>query len=300
MKIQKITKLIMVGLMLLPSFLIAKNLDLIKNKTFQVNPGELLKLNTDLGDVVIKTWDKDNLSVKIYGDDDAKNKMEFSIEKNKNEVEIIGELDGVKLFRWFSNIELKYELNVPENFNTNIKTSGGDIMIIKIEGTQNLATSGGDIFVKDSEGELDAKTSGGDITIKKFLGNVNLLTSGGDISTNTIGQISAKTSGGDIKIKCKNGKVLASTSGGDIVLELKGENNGVKLATSGGDIEARIPQDFNADLELKTAGGDVRTNLKNVNVKKKTESKLIGKLNTGGKNFICKTSGGDIFVKSIK
>jgi hypothetical protein len=55
--------------------------------------------------------------------------------------------------------------------------------------------------------------------------------------------------------------------------------------------------DFDADVEMRTSGGDLTNNFSNNKMTKVTKSQLIGKFNTGGPQLICKTSGGDITVK---
>ncbi len=69
------------------------------------------------------------------------------------------------------------------------------------------------------------------------------------------------------------------------------------MSTSGGDIDALVPADLNADVEIRTSGGSIYNNFGNVNNAKITKSSIIGKFNNGGNKFVCKTSGGDIQIK---
>ena len=290
--------LILVIAFLISKNILAKNLELLKEKQFNVKSGQLLTLKTDVGDVIIKTWDKQETLVKIYGDRSAKQKMEFSFDEDENGIYVIGEKEGGSIFGWFSNIDLKYEIMVPHVFDLNLKTSGGDIMSKNIEGKFTVKTSGGDIYMKDSKGMLVAGTSGGDITLQNFNGGSDLSTSGGDIKVDSEnGKVSASTSGGDIILKSSNGSVSAKTSGGDVTLKYKGENKGISLITSGGDIDVVIPSNLNADVELKTSGGDLDNNFSNNKMSKVSKTKLVGKFNNGGSSLICKTSGGDISIR---
>ncbi|MDX1702505.1 MAG: hypothetical protein R3250_17885, partial [Melioribacteraceae bacterium] len=61
----------------------SKDLELIKEKSFSVKYGQLLTVKTDLGDIIIKSWDRQEVSVKIYGDRDAKNSVEFGFNKDE-------------------------------------------------------------------------------------------------------------------------------------------------------------------------------------------------------------------------
>ena len=275
----------------------SKDLELIKEKSFNVKFGQVLNVRTDLGDIIIKTWDSEKISVKIYGDDDAENNMEFSFDQDEGGVSIFGDKKGGKIFSWFRSIDLKYEVKVPNEFDLNLKTSGGDLSVVKLSGEFTLKTSGGDIYLKHTRGEALAETSGGNVILKSHNGNSRLSTSGGDIKANTeSGDLNANTSGGDILLESSNGNISAKTSGGDIELSYAGESLGINLRTSGGDIDVKLPMDFDANVELRTSGGDLTNKFSNNKMTKVTKSQLIGKFNNGGAPLVCKTSGGDITV----
>lgn len=284
-------------LFLMSSTFLGRDLDLLKEKVFNVQPGQLLILKTDAGDVIMKAWDKNELMVKIYGDKDAERKMEFSFNQDENSVTVIGEKEGGKLWGWFSSIDLKYEILVPFEFNLDVKTAGGDLSAKNITGEFELKTSGGDIYMKNSAGKLVAGTSGGDIVLADYSGDAELSTSGGDIDVKgENGDVYANTSGGDISIIASNGAIIGKTSGGDIRLSYEGENKGIELKTSGGDIDVKLPSNINADVDIRTSGGEINNQFSNNRMAKITKSTLQGNFNGGGDALICKTSGGDITI----
>jgi DUF4097 and DUF4098 domain-containing protein YvlB len=237
------------------------DLSLITEKTFQISPGNDLRIKVSGGDVIISPWDRSEVYIKVLGNDNAKEKLEFIFNNSDSYVELETEKKG-SVFNWFSNISLKIEVKVPQRFNTNIHTSGGDIKLGGVDGSSEMHTSGGDIICRDFLGSLDVSTSGGDIRLR----------------------------GGDTPI-------IAHTSGGDINLDYIGENKGIDLSTSGGDITINLPDDFNADMELSTSGGDVSCNITMNNASKLSEHKIIAELNEGGFDLAAHTSGGDIDVR---
>ncbi len=231
----------------------------IHEKKFQITPGKKINITVDAGDVIVTVWDKEEVYVKVTGNSNAADKYNYTFNATSDEVTVKAERTGG--WNWFSNINLKFEIKVPKNFNINANTSGGDI---KVGGVN------GDIYLK---------TSGGDIWGDRFEGNFY-----------------AHTSGGDINLFSSNAKIEANTSGGDIELEYTGINQGIELKTSGGDIDVNVPADFDAKAELKTSGGDVDCNLTLNNVAKLSETKIDANINKGGKPLIAVTSGGDISV----
>jgi DUF4097 and DUF4098 domain-containing protein YvlB len=236
------------------------DLQLIKEQSFNISPGKNLIVELNSGDVKVTYWNKSEVNIKIWGDDDAEEKMNFSVEGNDEEIKVTGTQKSSS-FSWFSSIDVEVEIKVPSEFNLEISTAGGDIKCGGIKGKANLNTSGGDVWAD------------------KFSGDINV-----------------STSGGDIFLFCSDAEINAETSGGDIRLEYEGENKGIDISTSGGDIEIKLPKMFNAAMELSTSGGDVSCSLSMTNTKKVSGSRLIGDLNSGGEKLSAHTSGGDITV----
>jgi len=236
------------------------DLQLIKEKSFNISPGKNLLVDITSGDVKVTYWDKDEVYIKIFGNENAMEKMNFNMDGTEEMIKITGKKKS-SISSWFSNMNVEVEIKVPAQFNLDISTAGGDIKCGGITGNALLNTSGGDIWAD------------------RFSGLIN-----------------ASTSGGDIYLFCNDAQINAETSGGDINLEYEGLNKGIDLSTSGGDIEVKVQKEFNASMELSTSGGDVSCSLNMSNVKKSSGSRLIGDLNSGGQKLSAHTSGGDITV----
>jgi DUF4097 and DUF4098 domain-containing protein YvlB len=280
---------------------VLSDLKVLYEKTYHISSGKGLKLEASVGDVMISSWDKEEVYIKVLGNEKAKDKIDFDFNANENLVEVYAKKEG-GFFNWFggSGISLRFEIKVPKKFNNKISTSGGDIKLSDVIGSTLLKTSGGDLWIKNTIGELDASTSGGDITIDGNKGNISISTSGGDIDAkNFDGNLSASTSGGDIKLKGTNSKIDAETSGGDIDLVYWGTSKGINLSTSGGNIYIKVPADFSASVRLATSGGEVSSDIGVNNVKKMSSHKLEGELNKGGSPLNATTSGGDIVVSKL-
>ena len=59
---------------------------LLKEQTVQTNFGKNLKVSVPAGDVKITTWSKEEVYVKITGNDEAINKYDFTIKKDKEDI----------------------------------------------------------------------------------------------------------------------------------------------------------------------------------------------------------------------
>ncbi|GBD88814.1 hypothetical protein BMS3Abin03_02756 [bacterium BMS3Abin03] len=234
---------------------------IISEKSFPISPGKTLIVNVAGTDVSINRWNKPEVYIKVLGNENAKEKLDINYRNDDSSVELSIKMKH-SFFNWFNGISLAVEIKVPEKFNVNVSTSGGDITLTDVSGEHQL------------------ETSGGDINCRGFTGNLKVSTSGGDVS-----------------LKGMDSQIDAGTSGGDIVLDYSGENLGINLSTSGGDIDVKLPADFNAAMEISTSGGDVSCNLNMNNIDKNTEDEIIADLNNGGNLFSASTSGGDISVR---
>jgi len=291
---------IIFGIVFISGSLFAQDVRIIEEKLIAVGSGGDLTVEADAGSIILTAWDRDEVSVKISGNENAVENYSFSIEKTSNGVDVRCKRKGAwRIGSWLRNVKINFEIFVPSKFNTDISTAGGDISLSKVNGIQECKTSGGDLKFMDMSGKINGSTSGGDIVVKGFMGPVKLRTSGGDISTEEFtGAIEARTSGGDIDLKVNDGAVRASTSGGDVRLIYSGENEGINLSTSGGDIEVFVSSEIKADVYLSTSGGRAKVKLENSKAEVAKSSKYEGTINGGGPELIAKSSGGDVIVSN--
>lgn len=291
-----ITVLFLLGLSF-TSNLFAKDLKLIREKTLPAKSGERLYVDASGADVKVFSWDKNEVHVKIFGNEKAEDKMEFKIEDVDGGVDISAKKKDSWFFNWGGGYSVRIEVSCPYQYNPVVETSGGDIEVYGITGKFMLDTSGGDVLLKDSKGESEIETSGGDINLNNHKGFSEVSTSGGDIRVlKHSSGLKASTSGGDIDVDTENGSVSAKTSGGDINITYSGQNEGIYASTSGGDIRVTIPSTFNANVDLESTGGGIDCNFSNSKNNKVKRGELKAEFNNGGKKLICSTSGGDIEI----
>lgn len=222
-----------------------------------------------------------------------------------------------KSMNWKKWLNISYRIYVPQNVSTDLSTSGGNIDLSNLSGTQDFRTSGGNlevekvsgritgqtsggnIEVSGSKDEIDMHTSGGNVEATDCTGKINLVTSGGSLTLRDLngtvtantsggsvngksvtGELNAHTSGGNVNLHDLSCSLDASTSGGNIHVEIKEPRQYVKLNNSGGNIDLEIPKDKGYDLKLY--GEKIKTDAL-ANFSGSTEEKsLNGKLNGGG------------------
>ncbi len=214
------------------------------------------------------------------------------------EFEYDNDWDFWSLFKSKPSVKFNVTLSVPRSIDIDLRTSGGHIDVVGIEGEVDARTSGGHLKLADLGGPVNAHTSGGGITASQLRGEADLSTSGGRIKVDSLaGNSRLKTSGGSITATGVNGPLEAKTSGGNITASFPmGIDADTELKTSGGNISAKLPEGEQFFLNARTSGGGVRTDFPITMTGEIKRSQPEGPVNGGGPLLDLKTSGGSIHV----
>jgi len=166
------------------------------------------------------------------------------------------------------NQETRVEVQVPPETALDLHSGDGHIMVDGTSGPARLDTSDGHIEVRNFNGALNAHTGDGSMTIDGVLSDVNL-----------------RSGDGHIDVTVRPGSKMGAT--------------GWLIHTSDGRVEARLPQDFAADLYAHTGDGHIQLDLP-VTVNGSIErSRIRGKLNGGGPLLEITTGDGGIRISKF-
>ena len=293
------------------------------HRNFNVRPGGTITIDADIGDIKV-TSGAANVSIDVirraktssrsHADELFKD-FDVTFAQEGNDVRIRARYNHpTSWFHWNMDFDVHFVVNVPSQYNVDLTTSGGDIVVSDLAGQVRAKTSGGDVSLGRIGGVVDAHTSGGDVSMTGSRANAMLSTSGGDIKVgDAAGSLSVKTSGGSIDIRRAEADLKAHTSGGSI--EIGDAGGAIDASSSGGSIRARLSRQPRADSRLSTSGGgitifvapsvaldidahtsggDVASDIPVTILGKQNDSSLNGKLNGGGPKLVLRSSGGDI------
>jgi DUF4097 and DUF4098 domain-containing protein YvlB len=248
-------------------------------RTFPAAPGEMLDIDLRTGGSIevkgssanearvewdMRGFDDDNIRVEV-------DKSGGKIHVRSNYIRRSGKNSGSGRFR----------ISVPNRFDLDMNTMGGNIDIVDIKGTVSGETMGGDLVLKGLIGDLEfttmggniilsdsdvdgrVKTMGGNITIDNVAGDVEPSTMGGNILLDNIIRrgshaidkpVNISTMGGNITVANAPHGAKVDTKGGDIVIRKSSE--AVEAKTAGGNITIK---EHSGSVEAETMGGNVRT-----------------------------------------
>jgi len=214
-----------------------------------------------------------------------------------------------------SNLRVQFQVTVPQRFNIDVETQGGDITVeAPLEGEARLTTAGGDVRSSDVTGavrietaggsievgkiggDLTARTAGGSIRVGGAKGDAILETSGGEIVTGAVtGSLRAETAGGDVVVGGANGQLVARTAGGQIQIGPTGSS--VRAETAGGSIQLHGAR---GRVVAETGGGSIDLLQVESAVRATTGAgRILAEINCTRKSFGAsqlETSMGDVYV----
>ncbi|HTT05393.1 MAG TPA: DUF4097 family beta strand repeat-containing protein [Steroidobacteraceae bacterium] len=281
------------------------------DRHFDVSPGAELKLDTDLGSVVVVGQDGHGLDVHatVSGSHDFLSHFSITAVQDPQGVRVTGQMQPLGWLedplgwveQWFESDRRRvtYTIELPRDYATDIHTSGGSISVRHLNASARGRTSGGSVTVDDVRGALHIRTSGGSIEASELTGPADLRTSGGSIEVSGCsGDLDVRTSGGGIRLEQIDGRVRAVTSGGSVKAEVR-TNRGVSLATSGGSIALWLPANAMGSLNAHTSGGHVESTVPLSSVEVASRNELRGAINGGGQPILLRTSGGSIRIAPL-
>ena len=267
-------------------------------KSFKVKPGGKLIMEKVKGDIDVQTWDQNSVNIHeikkmdIFTESEAKAAMDASDTgySLKDNTIYIG---GPAFDRnWITS---DFEIKVPEEFNCELSTKGGDITVSKVKGSVEASSGGGDIEVRSVQGPVDLKTGGGDIEIVNTTSTVEAKSGGGEVSVSgSTGSVNVMTGGGDVSVSRTDDEVKVTTGGGDV--EISYTKGNTSVTTGGGDIDIN---DAGGNVKATTGGGDIDISHVSGHFKASTGGGDVDANDISGSISIS-TGGGDIDAEGIK
>ena len=111
-------------------------------------------------------------------------------------------LQGTGLWGWaHPDLDVKYELTVPRKCDVRLKTAGGGIQVVTVQGPVNVRTEGGGLEFDRVDGDVEGETQGGGIHATGCNGKMVIKTQGGGIHVASFGgpSVQAETQGGSVE-----------------------------------------------------------------------------------------------------
>jgi hypothetical protein len=222
-------------------------------------PGQTLKVSLQTGGVVnVSTWNEGTIEAKMQVLECTGGDVELALNATREGGEIRS------IFRSAKNssmvrTRIVIDVVVPEYFNVEISSTGGDVSVNGLMGELTGRTAGGCLLISDMQGNVRFSTGGGGVTVLNSQLNANFRAGGGQILVeNSVIDGGLNTGGGNVIVNNSTLNGGTNTGGGSITAE--GIQGNYYARTGAGDIrvvlaEASAENDLN--LRLGTGYGEV-------------------------------------------
>ena len=255
--------------------------------TIAVTPGTRLKLDNQGGDILIHTWEKNQ--VRIQASHSRRTHVE--VRHSGAVLSLEAEAD-----RGPANM-VDYELTVPTWMPLDL---GGMYATVTIEGSKapiTVQTLEGDINVKGGAESVKLSTTTGKLVLSGARGNIELNSVSENIEGSDLqGDIHAETVSGDISLRRVDAKsVEVEAVSGDLIFDGRIMDGGrYSFLTHSGDISVSIPEGANATVATAVASGDVRASFTLPATERAGRRRQTYRLGNGSASVELETFSGDV------
>lgn len=239
--------------------------DQVKQLKSLTSGGNIHVAGQTTGEAKVEVYVRSNDGGRYLSHDEAEKRMDASIDLTVAMNAGTGTLEALAKHKgnwdddsWRHSVSVSFVIYVPESVSTDLSTSGGNIHLSNLTGTEKFSTSGGNLHLESLAGKITGSTSGGNVTISDSKNDIDLRTSGGNMhAKNCEGTITMETSGGNMDLRNVKGTIHATTSGGHI--DGDGVDGELRTSTSGGNIRL---DNLTCSLNASTSGGSIDVTIK--------------------------------------
>lgn len=221
-------------------------------ETVQVRRGTRLDVRNTVGDVVVKTWNRDE--VKVEADHSTRESVE------------VRQSDGTVYVRGRSRNgptrAIDYQITVPSWMAVTVSGTAADVFIEGVGGEVSVETNRGDVSIRGGSGFISAKSVAGDIVIEQAKGRVEAQTVNAGIRlADVTGDITVGTTNGSIELdRIDTTNLDAYTVNGGIAYDGTIKDRGVyRLTTHNGLVSLAVAERADATFNVRTYGGEFRS-----------------------------------------
>ena len=261
----------------------------VEEKTFDFDMDGNISLTADDGSIVIRSWDKEKVYLKMTMRAWGRNRREAERLLDEVEVKIqegrkrlvikVREHDYDDHFNFFDIFDgefwrehrwrggiVDFELTVPKRVNLKLRTDEGDIDVQGTEGKLTIDVDEGNVDVEDVlSNNVQIGVDEGDISLYHIIGRddgfVKIDSDEGAIfiEDTEMGDVDVRTDEGEIDLRnVQTPRFWLTTDEGDIRADFQPVKNGsYRMESDEGDLEIFMPLNVNLQVRLQTYEGRI-------------------------------------------
>lgn len=265
-------------------------------ETFKVRPGGSLYVDIDHGDVQITSAHGNEVLIEVERtaetDDrsdaaDMFKRHNVSFEQRGGDVYVKGRYDeaGSTWGRWrnHSRLRVRVFVRVPDRYNVDFSSGGGNIEISNLQGTVRGSTGAGNLKLTSIRGTTELTSGSGNIAVSRAIGRVEI-----------------NTGAGNVDLRGIQGALEVRTGAGNVTAEIAGQPSADSQLESGaGNITVFVGQQIGMDVDAAASIGSLSTDyplkIEGSFMRKTCE----GSINGGGPALRMRTGVGNVTLRKL-
>jgi hypothetical protein len=235
-------------------------------KSFNISNRASVHVDTNDGAVVVTTGDSKQVEFHVeYSGYEIEKSLHIESSQSGDEVNLTARIPNHWHFTLGSRRTLHIEVRMPKNADLQVKTGDGSIKVGDLSGNVDLHTGDGSISAGGLDGRCEAVSGDGRIRL-----------------SGRFDALRAKSGDGSIEVEARHGSKLDSSW---------------SIRSGDGGIEAALPADLAADLDVTTGDGHISSDIPITVEGLISKSRIHGKLNGGGQELVIHTGDGSIRLR---
>lgn len=243
-------------------------------------PGATLSVRNGKGDVVVETWDQDEISFDVEIVARARTEEEAAALADAVEIDVLNAEDGVRIESslpneegelrgsWVANLTIKApakaDLDVESRHGqTRTPEIDGDVVVRNSHGSTTVGNVSGALRARQSHGNLDVGSVGADTSVDIRHGHLTMEASGGDLSLkNQDGNAKLGSVGKKLDLFSAHGNTTVTSVGANV----SGRVRHSELVVTGDVAEGVVLDASHGALRSRGIGGDLEITVRHGSV----------------------------------
>ncbi len=216
---------------------------------FAVRPDARLDLQAMNGEVVVRTWDRDEMRV-----------VAEHSERDRVVISVSGAVVRIRAESWRGvPRSVDFEITLPATMGVEINGTFLEVELFGVGGEVRVETVQGDLTLEGGRDFVRLHSVHGDVECVGARGRIDLGSVNGDVDvSDAVGAVHVETVNGDVRLEgIESDEVEVSTLNGDLVYDGTILNGGrYTFSTHSGDVTLQLPEDANATIAVSTFRGE--------------------------------------------
>lgn len=220
---------------------------------FTVDRGERLEVDNFRGEVVVRAWDRNSVSVRA----DLSGRQTVEVVRTGTAVRV-----RPRSQRGPQTAD--FEIQVPRWMSVRIQGTQTDVSVRGTEAEVSVETVNGDVVVEGGRGLLNLRSIQGAVVVRGASGTVDVVSVNDDVTLEGVtGDIHIQTTNGDVVLeRIRSSATRATTVNGEIIYDgTIADGGSYTFRTHNGDVTAVVSEDVSATVAVSTYHGAFRSEI---------------------------------------